>query len=102
MFSEADLLKAIGELEKSSATYQDAEKLATFYVIYDHLYKKPEIKFETVREVTIDRYGGSEFMCVISGKRANDVWQIVSEIVETVRIIEPGLYKAVIDRINEL
>ena len=56
----------------------------------------------TVREVTIDRYSGSEFMCIVSGKKANDVWQIVSEIVEAVRIIEPGLYRAFIDRLNEL
>ena len=102
MFSEAELRKAIEELEKSPTTYQDAEKLATFYIIYDHLYKKAEIKFETVREVKIDRYGGSEFCCIISDKKANDVWQIVSEVMEAVKIIEPGLYRAVIDRINEL
>ena len=102
MFSEAELRKAIAELEKSPSTYQDAEKLATFYILYDHLYKKPEIKFETVREVTIDRYVGSEFFCIISGKKANDVWSIVNEVIETVKIIEPGVYRALLDRLNEL
>ena len=36
MFSEAELSKAIDELEKTPVTYQDAEKLATFYILYDH------------------------------------------------------------------
>ena len=102
MFSEAELLKAINELEKTSTTYQDAEKLATFYILYDHLYKKREIKYETVREVTIDRYNDSEFSCAIKEKKANDVWSIVSEAIEVLKIIEPGVYVATIKRLNEL
>ena len=60
MFSKAELLNAIDELERAPATYQNAEKLAVFYLLFDHLYveKEPVNRFEQVREVTIDRYDG--------------------------------------------
>jgi hypothetical protein len=36
MFSKKELMDAIDELERSPSTYQNAEKLATFYLLYDH------------------------------------------------------------------
>ena len=42
MFSKGELLDAIEELEASPATFQNAEKLATFYTLYDHLYVQKE------------------------------------------------------------
>jgi len=101
MFSEAELLKAIDELEKTSTTYQDAEKLATFYILYDHLYKKPKPKFQLIREVKIDRYNGSEFLYAISGKTASDVWKIVGEAMEIIKVVQPDIYMSVIRRISD-
>lgn len=97
MFSEAELSKAISEIEKSSATYQDAEKLATFYILYDHLHKP-----EPIREVTIDRYNGSEFYRLISGKNAVDVWNVINEAMELVKIAQPDIYNAVVERLIKL
>lgn len=59
MFSKNELLDAIEELEMSPATYQNAEKLATFYVLYEHLYvkKEPVSRVESVNEVIIGDYG---------------------------------------------
>ena len=97
MFSEAELSKAINEIEKSSATYQDAEKLATFYILYDHLHKP-----EPIREVTIDRYNGSEFYRLISGKNAVDVWNVINEAMELVKVAQPDIYNAVVSRLIKL
>lgn len=97
MFSEAELSKAIIEIEKSSATYQDAEKLATFYILYDHLHKP-----EPIREVTIDRYNGSELYRLISGKNAVDVWNVINEAMELVKVAQPDIYNAVVSRLIKL
>ena len=97
MFSEAELSKAISEIEKSSATYQDAEKLATFYILYDHLHKP-----EPIREVTIDRYNGSEFFRIISNKNAKDVWNILNDVMEMLRATQPNVYIAIIRKLNRL
>lgn len=97
MFSEAELSKAINEIEKSSATYQDAEKLATFYILYDHLHKP-----EPIREVTIDRYNGSELYRLISGKNAVDVWNVINDAMELVKVAQPDIYNAVVSRLIKL
>lgn len=97
MFSESELLKAIDEIEKTSATYQDAEKLATFYILYDHLYKP-----EPIREVTIDRYSGSELYRLISGKKADDVWGVINEAMELIKVAQPEIYNAVVSRLIKL
>lgn len=104
MFSKNELLDAIDDLESAPATYQNAEKLATFYLLYDHLYveKEPVNRIEPVREVTIDRYDGSEFYQVISGQNAEDVWKVINELMDTIKALQPKLYNATIDRLKEL
>lgn len=103
MFSKKELLEAIDELEASPATYQNAEKLATFYSLYDHLYieKEPMNRIESVREVTIDRYGDSEFLEAITDKKPEDVWKVIDELLSILKTLNPRLYEATIDRIKQ-
>ena len=100
MFSEAELLKAIDELEKTPKTFQDVEKLATFYTIYDHLYKDQKPVIEPVKEVTINRYDGSEFYNAISGKKAKDAWRVINDVMNMMKVVQPHIYKAVIQRLK--
>lgn len=103
MFNKAELLDAIEELERSPATYQNAEKLATFYLLYEHLYtrREPEIRAETVHEVIIDEYGTSEFLQTIEGKPAEQVWPIIDELIAAVQALQPRLYNATIQKLKE-
>ena len=102
MFSKSELINAIDDLEHAPATYQNAEKLAVFYLLYDHLYieKEPVNRIEPVREVTINRYEGSEFYEVISDKNAEQVWPIIDELMATIQMLQPKLYQATIDKIK--
>lgn len=102
MFSKGELLDAIEELEASPATFQNAEKLATFYTLYDHLYvqKEPMQRVESTREVTIDKYGDSEFLKAITDRKAEDVWLVMDELMEAIRALNNRLYQATLDRIN--
>lgn len=103
MFSKSELLDAIDDLEMAPATYQNAEKLATFYTLYDHLYvqKEPMQRIEPTKEVTINRYGDSEFLQAIAGQKAEEVWLIMEELMQTVQMLQPRLYRATLDRLNE-
>jgi hypothetical protein len=103
MFSKRELLAAIDELEASPATYQNAEKLATFYSLYDHFYveKEPMSRIESVREVTIDRYGDSEFLEAITDKNPEDIWMVMDELMSTLQALNPRLYQATMDRIKQ-
>ena len=102
MFSKTELLDAIDELEHAPATYQNAEKLATFYQLYDHLYidKEPVMRIEPTKEVIIEDHGGSEFLRVITGQRAEAVWLIIDELLEAVKVLQPRLYQATIDKLK--
>ena len=103
MFSKSELLDAIDELEMSPSTYQNAEKLATFYLLYEHLYmkKEPVSRIETVEEVIISDYGDSEFLQLVTGKRSDDVWLILDDLMNAVKALQPKLYNAVIDKLKE-
>ncbi len=103
MFSKSQLLDAIDELEAAPATYQNAEKLATFYSLYDHLYceKEPFVRSELIDESVIGNYGDSEFLSIIAGMNADKVWSIMNELMEAVNALQPRLYNATIDKLKE-
>lgn len=103
MFSKNELLDAIDDLEMAPATYQNAEKLATFYTLYDHLYVRevPKNLVEMTREVTIDRYGDTEFLKAIDGMNAEKAWKIMDELMTTLMALQRKLYDATIDRIQQ-
>lgn len=103
MFSKNELLDAIDELEMSPATYQNAEKLATFYVLYEHLYvkKEPVSRVESVNEVIIGDYGDSEFLQTVIGMKSENAWMIVDELMDAVKTLQPRLYQATIAKLKE-
>jgi hypothetical protein len=103
MFSKSELLDAIEDLEMAPATYQNAEKLATFYTLYEHLYvrKEPLSRVESIEEVVIGDYGDSEFFQAVMDKKSDDVWMIMDELMETLKVMQPKLYQATIDKIKE-
>lgn len=103
MFSKNELLDAIDDLEMAPATYQNAEKLATFYTLYDHLYVRevPKNLVEMTREVTIDRYGDTEFLKAIDGMDAEKAWKIMDELMTTLMALQRKLYDATIDRLQK-
>ena len=103
MFSKSELLDAIEDLEMAPATFQNAEKLATFYTLYEHLYvrKEPLSRVESIEEVVIGDYGDSEFFQAVMDKKADDVWMIIDELIETLKVMQPKLYQATIDNIKE-
>ena len=103
MFTKNQLLDAIDELELAPSTFQNCEKLATLYLLYDHLYgdKMPTAVQETIREVIIPRYGDSEFLTSIEGQDAQKVWMIVDELMETIKALQPRLYNATLQQLRE-
>lgn len=103
MLTKLQLLDAIDDLEKSCATYQDCEKLATFYTIYNQLYGSiaPVPSVESNKEIIISDNGGSEFLRAVAGKDAGTVWQIMDEVMDTIKAFQPRLYDATLQKLSE-
>lgn len=104
MFNKNELLDAIEELEKTPSTFQNCQKLATFYSLYDHLYgdKRPVPVQETVRINVVGDYGDSDFLQAIAGADAEQVILLVDELMETVKVLQPRLYEATMMEIKIL
>lgn len=103
MFSKSELIKAINDLEQAPATYQNAEKLATFYLLYDHLFieAEPVMRIEPTEEVIIADYGLSEFLQTIAGQKAANVWPVLDELFDAVKVLQPRLYNATLEKLKE-
>lgn len=103
MISQKELLKAIEEHERSVNSLQGCEKLSALYTVYDHLYGQPieYANIHTETENIIEVSGDNEFLQAVNGKEASKMWEIMSELMESVRLIQPKLYDAVMQKIQE-
>lgn len=99
MFTKRELLNAIKELEDSTPTYEKCKKLVMFYTLYDYMYAKP--KTEEKIEQVVGAYGESEFMNVIKGQQTQKVWEVMDELMSTLKILNPNLYKGVLVKLAE-
>lgn len=94
------LLDAIDECEVEPLTSSNIQRLANLYTIYNHHYSQPTRNQKT--EKVIVTSGTSDFLKSVDGKSADDVLNIIDELVETIQIIQPALYYGLIKRIQEL
>lgn len=110
MITEAELLEAIEECESARPSLQLCEKLACLYTVYDHLYSnfenhnysyqsEPLQKIDAVKQV-MDRYGDSEFLSAVEGLDPENVMLILDELMSTLEIMTPRLYRSVMSRLK--
>lgn len=97
MLSRRELDAAIAECENASTSYQNCQKLATLYTVYDHLYTQKNTSEETI----IGDYGDSEFLMSVRSKRAEDIWIIIDELMDALKVTNPRLYDGVMRKIAE-
>lgn len=102
MFTKGELLDAIDELETTPSTYQNCQKLATFYSLYDHLYGDKRPAVETVIEKTVAAYGDTPFYKAVEGAEAARVFGILNELMESVHALQPRLYDATLSELKDL
>lgn len=111
MITEKDLQDAIAECQgERHPNASTCIKLAALFTIYDHLYPKqaelpieelPRYSYQSIDEETVGDYGNSEFLKLIVGRKAEDVWMIVDELMTTLSVLNPKLYSSVMYKIGE-
>lgn len=115
MITEQDLQAAIAECKgKRNPDSSTCIKLAAFLIIQEHLYGNPS-ESESVQalpaysyaappeqvETIIDYQSDTEFSAVIDGRRADDVWPVMEELMEVLRRTNKPLYNATIRKIQD-
>lgn len=102
MISRKEIEDAIDECEHGDHDYATCQKLATFYEMQDHLYGQQRDYAADAKEIaTVGNYGDTDFLKTVEGMDAEKVWAVLDELMETLRAINPRLYRAVLRRLTE-
>ena len=97
MISKDELDKTILELEMRDTTFANCSKLADLYVVRDHItgqYQKQPTPLEIA--------GDSEFLRAVDGKNSIAIWEIIDDLMDTIRITSPRVYSSIMHRISNL
>lgn len=92
--------REIDDLEHREASYKLCQRLSWLYTVRDHLVAKmypPDGKTALKSALS-----GSEFLDAANGKPYEDVLKVVDEHLETIRMLYPKTYSALVDKIREL
>lgn len=110
MITEKDLLEAIAECQgERNPNANTCIKLAAFYTIKNELFGKPE-QLEVAptysyavgpTDNTIDFDSGTEFSATINGRKQTEVWPVLDELMDTIKVLMPRLYDGVMRKLND-
>lgn len=109
LITEQDLIEAIAECQgQRNPNSSTCIKLAAFYTILDHV-RERDTK-EPVQSGysfspppvtdTVTYQGDSDFSNLVHGMDSNVAWSIVDELMDTLSVTNPRLYKGVLRRIE--
>lgn len=105
MFTKAELIDAINELEAGKHSIQNCEKLAAIYTVLDHLYT-PDYGYsydnKVEAEAVLGNYGDSEFLTAAANKPIKDVLMLMNELIEALSVLNPKLMMNFLDRLKKL
>lgn len=109
MITEKELHEAIAECQgQRNPNANTCMKLASFYTILDHMNKEtieqdpqPMYSFANETENTITYQSGTEFADAIYGRDVDEIVSIIDELMSTLSVINPPLYKSVMRRVIE-
>jgi len=105
MFTQAELMDAINDLEKGRHSIQNCERLAAIYTVLDHLYGQPidrGYSEDNKVEAEIGLYGKSDFLKTIAGKPSKETWLLIDELIEALSVLNPRLKSTFLDKLRAL
>ena len=102
MITRRELDGAITECENAPTSYQNCEKLATFYTIREHAFREKDTALEYSYDPPqgIGEFGDSDFLQAVKGRDETEIWEILDELMDTVLITNPRLYQGVMRKIK--
>ena len=104
MITERDLNSAIAECKgKRNPDASTCIKLAAYYTIRRELFGDVSNAYSyapaPIRS-TVEFGGDSEFARAVDGKEQYPVLQVLDELMTTLKVIQPKLYNAVMDKLS--
>lgn len=107
MITRQDLDERIAEIKnKRNQTETECMKLAAFLIIRNDLDGDLVGSYGSTapaaaeEESIIGEHGESEFLRLIAGKPAKDVWMVIDEAMSALKLNEPRMYAGVLRKIQ--
>lgn len=111
MIDKRELEGAIAELENArDHSPQMCQRLADLYIIREKLFE-PSAKTDYGYSLaaapmpepeSLESYGDSEFLIAIQGKTPASAWTVMDELMDTLKAVNPRVYKKVLSKIRAL
>ena len=106
MITRNDLESAIAECQgKQNPDSKTCIMLAAFYTIRREMFgdaekiEHPQYSYAPAPEQDIKMDSGTEFARAVDGRKADEVLPIIDELMDTLSIINPRLYSAVMNKL---
>lgn len=105
MITEQDLKEAIAECQgQRNPNANTCIKLAAFLTIQRELYGNEEHDVETIQTYSYDSgityESQSEFSKLIKGKPESDVFMVMDELMDALKVLNPRLYESVLRKLR--
>ena len=109
MLDAREIEMEIARLEYLESSYPNYAKLADLYTIQNQMNKNAETEEHVApcssvaaEEYEIGDYGDSDFLRAVSHKDAYDIWIILDDLMDTLRVVNQRAYNSIMNRINAL
>ena len=111
MITEKDLQEAIAECQgERNPNANTCIKLAAYYTILDNIrqgsakeskeYSYAPAPIVDTSEQYIDYVRNTEFSRLIDGRDASKVWEVMDELMQTLKIVLPPMYNSAVSKIK--
>lgn len=95
----------IARLEYGESSYPAYAKLANLYTIRDMMQRneKPSTVDQPQAVYSLSPPpGDSEFLRAVEGRDPDGVWEILDDLMDTLRVVNPRVYSSIMRKINSL
>ena len=99
----------IARLEYMESSYPNYAKLADLYAIRNEMNRNVDVPTinslyagNTTHDSAIGNYGDSDFLLAIADKGAAEIWPIMNDLMDTLKIAQPRAYNSVMRKINAI
>lgn len=91
-----EINKTILQLEERDTTYATCEKLADLYIVRDHY------GGQRLRKTIPADSSRSEFLQAVIGKDGAGAWEVMDELMETLKVVNPKVYVSVMRKLENV
>lgn len=101
MISLDQISGEIASLEEEKPTYAAMQKLSALYIVRDHMILGDEKEPQIIVSGKIPMISETEFSKIIYDRDTKEILTVLDELMETLRMIQPRLYEAVMRKIEK-